>query len=126
MATQAIPATDAKAITQEGFIFGLPLVYIGIQDDVLTNVPKPEGGRAPFNQFDHHRNFPDARNNKIVGMNVDTLYSLSYLNLTEEPMVLIVPPMEGKEGGNAVAKSVTVRGKGFSAGRRFRSPRKRS
>ena len=68
---------DAKAIAQEGFIFGLPLVYIAVQADMMTNVAKPEGGRAPFNQFDHHREFPDAANNKIVGMNVDTLYSLA-------------------------------------------------
>src|SRR5262245_409773 len=94
MATQAIPATDAKAIAQEGFVFGLPLVYIALQADVLTNVAKPEGGRAPFNQFDHHREFPDARNNKIVGMNVDTLYSMANLDLTAEPMVLVVPPMD--------------------------------
>src|SRR5262245_4322749 len=96
MATQAIPATDAKAIAQEGFLFGLPLVYIAVQADVLTNVAKPEGGRAPFNQFDHHREFPDAKNNKIVGMNVDTLYSLANLDLAAEPVVLVVPPMDGK------------------------------
>src|SRR5262245_28323428 len=96
MATQAIPATDAKAIAQEGFVFGLPLVYIALQADVLTNVAKPEGGRAPFNQFDHHREFPDARNNKIVGMNVDTLYSMANLDLTAEPIVLVVPPMQAK------------------------------
>ena len=87
---------DAKAIAQEGFIFGLPPVYIAVQADTMTNVAKPEGGRAPFNQFDHHRKFPDAANNKIVGMNVDTLYSLANLDLRAEPMVLSVPPMDGK------------------------------
>ena len=73
---------EAKAIAQEGYVFGLPLVYIAVEADVLTNVAKPEGGRAPFNQFDHHREFPDAANNKIVGMNVDTLYSLAHLDLS--------------------------------------------
>jgi len=96
MATQAIAATDAKAIAQQGFVFGLPLVYTTLQADVMTNVAKAEGGRAPFNQFDHHRDFPDAKNNKIVGMNLDTLYSLANLDLTSEPLVLVVPPMEGK------------------------------
>src|SRR5262245_3261163 len=61
----------------------------------MTNVAKPERGRAPFNQFDHHRDFPDAKNNKIVGMNLDTLYSFANLDLTNEPMVLVVPPMDG-------------------------------
>ena len=87
---------EAKSIAQEGFVFGLPLVYIATQADAQSNVPKPEAGRAPFNQFDHHREFPDAANNKIVGMNVDTLYSLANLDLTAEPVVLVVPPMKGK------------------------------
>src|SRR5215467_4570623 len=89
-------AADAKAIAQEGFVFGLPLVYIAQQADAQSSVSKPEPGRAPFNQFDHHRAFPDAKHNKIVGMNVDTLYSLANLDLTAEPIVLIVPPMDGK------------------------------
>src|SRR5499426_3584496 len=91
-----ISPADAKAIAQDGYVFGLPLVYIALQADIMTNVSKPEGGRAPFNQFDHHREFPDAKNNKIVGMNVDTLYSLANLDLTKEPIVLVVPPMNGK------------------------------
>src|SRR5499426_3208381 len=93
--TAKLTPAEAKAIAQEGYAFGLPPVYIAQQADVMTNVEKPEGGRAPFNQFDHHREFPDARNNKIVGMNVDTLYSMANLDLRNEPIVLVVPPMDG-------------------------------
>jgi hypothetical protein len=95
-ANDKVTPAEAKAIAQEGYIFGLPPVYIALQADVMTNVAKPEGGRAPFNQFDQHREFPDAKNNKIVGMNVDTLYSMANLDLTAEPIVLLVPPMDGK------------------------------
>src|SRR5262245_66020380 len=77
-----LSAAEAKAIAQEGYVFALPLIYTTTQANVMTNVAKPEGGRAPFNQFDHHRAFPDAKNNKIVGMNVDTLYSLANLDLS--------------------------------------------
>ena len=87
---------EAKAIAQEGYVFGLPLVYIATQADAQTNVAKPGGGRAPFNQFDQHREFPNAKNNKIVGMNVDTLYSLANVDLAAEPVVLVVPPIAGK------------------------------
>src|SRR5262245_30817432 len=90
-----VTAAEAKAIAQEGFVFGLPLVYIAMQADILTNVAAPVGGRAPFDQFDHHREFPNAKDNKIVGMNVDTLYSLAQLDLTTEPVVLVVPPIKG-------------------------------
>ncbi|NEI96439.1 DUF1254 domain-containing protein [Rhizobium ruizarguesonis] len=82
---------EAKAIAQEAFVFGLPLVYIATQADELSHVTKPEAGRAPFNQFAHYRQFPDARNNPIVGMNVDTLYSIAYLDLSKEPIVLSIP-----------------------------------
>jgi hypothetical protein len=71
----AVTAAEAKALAQEAYVFGLPLVYIALQSDQLSNVPSPEGARAPYNQFAHYREFPTAQNNPIVGMNVDTLYS---------------------------------------------------
>ncbi len=85
--------SEAKAISQEAYVFGLPLVYIGLSVDAETNVAKPEGLRAPINQFGHVREFPDARANPIVGMNVDTLYSIAHLDVTEEPMVISIPDM---------------------------------
>ena len=88
-----LTAAEAKAIAQEAYVFGLPLVYIAVQADQLSNVPSPEGTRAPFNQFGHYREFPDAKNNPIVGMNVDTLYSIAYLDLSAEPMILSIPEM---------------------------------
>ena len=85
--------SEAKAISQEAYVFGLPLVYIGLSVDAETNVAKPEGLRAPINQFGHVREFPDARAYPIVGMNVDTLYSIAHLDVTEEPMVISIPDM---------------------------------
>lgn len=93
-AAEKLTPTEAKAIAKDGYIFGLPLVYIAVQADTQSNVAKPEAGRAPINQLENHREFPDAKNNKIVGMNVDTLYSLAQIDLTAEPIVLVVPPME--------------------------------
>ena len=47
--------------------------------------------RAPINQFAHMRAFPDATYTDIVSPNADTLYSLAWLDLAKEPMVLSVP-----------------------------------
>jgi hypothetical protein len=88
-----ITPKQAKALAQEAYVFGLPLVYIQTQIDVLTHVTKPEGGRAPINQFAHYREFPDASNKTVVGFNVDTLYSLAQLDLSSEPIILSVPDM---------------------------------
>ena len=89
----ALTAAEAKDIAKDGFIFGLPLVYFAQQQGILTNVPRPEGTRAPYNQFAHYRDFPDPSNRTVVGWNVDTLYSIGTLDLTDEPIVLSVPPM---------------------------------
>ncbi len=92
-AGSAISVDDARAIARDAWVFGLPLVYIGTQIDVSTHVAKPDAARAPVNQFVHYRQFPDANNKTVVGFNVDTLYSLASLDLSQEPMVLSVPPM---------------------------------
>lgn len=88
-----VSAQDARDIARDAWIFGLPLVYIGTQIDVTTHVAKPDATRAPINQFVHYREFPDPANKTIVGLNVDTLYSLAQVDLSREPLVLSVPPM---------------------------------
>ena len=40
LAENPITAAEAKALAQEAYVFGLPLVYIALQSDQLTNVPK--------------------------------------------------------------------------------------
>jgi len=42
------------------------------------------------------REFPDASNKTVVGLNVDTLYSLAELDLSQEPWVLSVPQMDNR------------------------------
>ena len=88
-----ISPDEARAIAQEAWVFGMPLVYIEIQIDALAHVSKLEETRAPLNQFVHYRKFPDASNRTVVGFNVDTLYSLAQLDVSKEPMVLSVPEM---------------------------------
>ena len=89
----SISPDEAKAIAQEAWVFGMPLVYIEIQIDTATHVSKADQARAPINQFVHYRAFPDASNRTVVGFNVDTLYSMAQLDLSKEPMVLSVPDM---------------------------------
>ena len=89
----SISPDEAKAIAQEAWVFGMPLVYIEIQIDTATHVSKVDQARAPINQFVHYRAFPDASNRTVVGFNVDTLYSMAQLDLSKEPMVLSVPDM---------------------------------
>src|SRR6185295_11715865 len=84
---------EARTLSREAYIFGLPLVFIETQIDTLTYVSRVDATRAPMNQFKHHGERPDASNRTVVGFNVDTLYSLAQLDLSQGPMVLSIPAM---------------------------------
>ena len=51
----SITVAQAHEISQDGFLFGVPLVYIALSAEVGSNVPEPQGLRAPINQFAHYR-----------------------------------------------------------------------
>jgi hypothetical protein len=87
----SLTAAEGRALAQEAFIFGMPLIYFSINQGVMTNVAKPEGARAPYNQFAHFREFADPSNRTVVAWNVDTLYSIGTLDIRAEPIVLTVP-----------------------------------
>ena len=90
---QAVSADEAAALAEQAIVFGLPLVYIAVQIDTNTNVATPGRGRAPLGQFAHFRQLPDASDQVVVGLNLDTLYSLASLDLSDGPVVLSVPDM---------------------------------
>ncbi len=88
-----LSATKAAALAEEAFVFGMPLVYIALQIQTNTYVEEPTGARAPLNQFAHFRELPGSSDQVVVGLNVDTLYSLGSIDLADEPLVLSVPEM---------------------------------
>ena len=90
---RATSAVEASKVAADAYIFGYPLVLMDVTRAVQTAVAKPDGLRAPTNTFAHVRAFPDAAVTDVVKPNADTLYSIAWLDLTEEPMVLAVPDM---------------------------------
>jgi hypothetical protein len=54
------------------------------------------GGRVSGNEFVHLREFPDASFCGVVSPNADTLYSVAWLDLAAEPVVLGVPASGGR------------------------------
>ena len=86
--------TSAQAkLAAEAYIFGYPLVLMDTTRRLMTAVTKPDGLRAPMNRFAHRREFPDASFTAVVSPNADTLYSVAWLDLAPEPIVLSVPAM---------------------------------
>jgi hypothetical protein len=52
--------------------------------------------RGPMNAFAHIREFPDADFKMVVRANFDTLYSVAFLDLTAEPVIVSTPDTAGR------------------------------
>jgi hypothetical protein len=93
--TNVSPA-EARAIAEDVYICGYPLVTMEMTRRVTTNTAVPAGMRAPMGQFAHAREFPPVTYRDIPGANADTLYSLAWLDLAKEPYVLKIADAEGR------------------------------
>ncbi len=86
---------ETKTLVEKATIFGYPIVLMEITRRVATAVPKltPEKGKVPANQLLNLVTLPDHTFRDVVRPNVDTLYSIIFLDLLKEPMVLSLPEM---------------------------------
>ena len=75
----------------DAYIYGYPLVVTEMTRRVLTNVRVPGPQSAPMGQFAHYRTFPTPTTQDIAGSNVDTLYSIAWLDLSKGRYVLRLP-----------------------------------
>lgn len=82
---------ELRGLVEEGVVFGFPLVVSDQTKEVFTNPASPSPNKGTVNQFHHLRQFPDASFKDVVSPNADTLYSIAWLDLAKEPMVLAVP-----------------------------------
>ena len=83
-------AEQAQTIAEDAYIYGYPLVLMDVMRRQCTSVPTPTATRAPKNQFAHLRTYLDTPQHIISG-NADALYSLAWLDLSKQPIVLTVP-----------------------------------
>ena len=83
----------AREIARETYIWGYPLVLMDLTRKVSTNYEAPTGipGQSPMNQFAHAKAFPPASFRDVVRPNFDTLYSVAWLDLGPEPLVMTLP-----------------------------------
>ncbi len=91
----ASPGIEAiKAIAEEGFIYGLPIVmnYAVMYEYAID---KDSGQyKAPFNRIKNEARVFTYKDTAIVTANSDTPYSFLWLDLRAEPMVISVPPVD--------------------------------
>src|SRR5580693_6391906 len=85
---------EAKAIAEEGFIYGLPIVmnYAVMYE---YSVDRNSGQfKAPFNQIKNEARVYTYKDTAVITPNSDTPYSLLFMDLRAEPIVLSVPAVE--------------------------------
>src|SRR5438132_12763731 len=104
-ATKAVPASaqsnaswpnvfEAKAIAEEGFIYGLPIVMnYAVMYEFAVDA-KNSQFKAPFNQIKNLAYVATYKDTAVVTPNSDTPYSTLWLDLRTEPMVISVPAVE--------------------------------
>ena len=86
-----LTAEEAQSIAEEAYIFGYPLILMDLTLKKMSNVPEAGENYSPINQFAHIPEYPTPDHKDIVKPNADTLYSLAWLDLADEPIVLHVP-----------------------------------
>jgi hypothetical protein len=78
-------SAELESIAMDAYIYGYPLVLVNItKAGMLAN-------GSCINQFLNQRVFPNPKFTTIVRPNVDTLYSMAWLDLSRAPIVLHVP-----------------------------------
>ena len=82
---------ETRAIAEEGFIYGLPLVMnYAIMNEYAVD-PNSSQFKAPFNQIKSLARVFTYKDTAVVTANSDTPYSFLWMDLRAEPVVLSLP-----------------------------------
>jgi hypothetical protein len=86
----------AKDIAEAGFIYGLPIVMgYGVMYEFAVDRNSGQY-KAPFNQIANAANVFTYKDTAVITPNSDTPYSVVWMDLRAEPLVLSVPPVDPK------------------------------
>jgi len=93
----ALSAQEAEEIGVNAYLYFYPLVTMDVTRRQMTNLESgKKPGYGPMNEFSHVREYPTADMKVVVRPNFDTLYSIAWLDLVKEPIILTVPDTDGR------------------------------
>lgn len=96
-AQTAITEQEAHAIGVDAYLYFYPLITMDVSRKQFTNIePGKEFGKGPMNMFTNVPAYPPADFKGVVRSNFDTLYSVAWLDMTKEPVVVSVPDTGGR------------------------------
>jgi hypothetical protein len=82
---------ETKAIAQEGFVFGLPIVMYYTSAYELFVDPASSQYKAPIGQLTNEARVFTPKDTAVITPNSDTPYSLMEIDLRAEPTVISLP-----------------------------------
>jgi hypothetical protein len=96
-AQTSVTEQEAHAIGVDAYLYFYSLLSMDVSRKQFTNVePRKEFGKGPMNMFTNVPEYPPADFKGVVRSNFDTLYSIAWLDLTKEPMVVSAPDTGGR------------------------------
>lgn len=96
-AQSKVTAEEAHAIGVDAYLYFYPLLTMDITRKQFTNIESgKEFGKGPMNTFVSVPQYPPADFKGVVRSNFDTLYSIAWLDLTQEPLVIAAPDTAGR------------------------------
>jgi hypothetical protein len=94
---QEITEQEAHAIGVDAYVYFYPLLSMDVTRKQFTNVePGKELGKGPMNMFVNVPEYLPADFKGVVRSNFDTLYSIAWLDLTKEPLIVSAPDTRGR------------------------------
>jgi len=86
------------SLIKDAYIYGFAPVAAFATERIQTAVPDSTGivGFAPLNQFAYATELADASFSTIIRPNADTLYTLAWLDLNDQPMVISLPEVKDR------------------------------
>jgi hypothetical protein len=92
-----ITEEEARAVVVDAYLYLYPLVTMELTRKQSTNIePGKEFGKGPMNMFTSVPAYPPADFKGVVRVNFDTLYSIAWLDLTREPLIVSAPNTDGR------------------------------
>jgi hypothetical protein len=92
-----ITEQEAHAIAVDAYVYFYSVMSMDVSRKQFTNIePGKEFGKGPMNMFISVPEYPPANFKGVVRSNFDTLYSIAWLDLTKEPMIVSAPDTGGR------------------------------
>jgi hypothetical protein len=91
-----LPLDQIGELATSAYVYAYPRIMMEITRQVSTNfADASQFGKAPMNQFGSVPAFPDATFTDVVRPNADTLYSIVWFDVSQEPLLISVPDSGG-------------------------------